>query len=192
MLNICIMDVSKLEDDALYQKAYRLCDKRRQKKADILLPKEDKFRCIGAGILLSYMLRKHGICLKNEEVGFSLAGKPYLKNHERIHFNLSHSGKFVACAVSNCPVGIDIQELKVYNEKVVTRFFAKEDQALLSQIMDDEERGKVFTTLFSTKESYAKKKGISVAYVLGEFIGMSPICRYYELNGERYVLTVVR
>lgn len=186
------MDVSKLADDTLYQKAYRLCDKRRQQKADALLQKEDKFRCIGAGLLLSYMLRKHGICLKSEELEFSPAGKPYLKKHEQIQFNLSHSGKFVACVVSNCSVGIDIQEIKAYNEKVVTRFFAKEEQALLEQIMDDEERSKVFTTLFSTKESYAKNRGISVAYVLEKPIKNASICRYFKLDGKQYVLTVMK
>lgn len=192
MLSICIMDVSKLTDDALYEKAYRLCDIRRQKKADALFQKEDKFRCIGAGLLLSYMLREQGICLKKEELEYSPAGKPCLKEHKDIHFNLSHSGNFVACAVSNCPVGIDIQEIKEYNKKVVMRFFAKEEQSLLEMQMCKEERDRSFTTLFSTKESYAKKQGISAVYVLGKVVGEALICRYLKQDEKQYVLTVMK
>ncbi len=37
-------------------------------------------------------------------------GKPYFKEHPAFHFNISHSGRFVVCAVDELPVGADIQE----------------------------------------------------------------------------------
>ena len=36
-------------------------------------------------------------------------GKAYISNHENIHFNLSHSGKMVLCAISDMEVGADIE-----------------------------------------------------------------------------------
>ena len=36
-------------------------------------------------------------------------GKAYISNHENIHFNLSHSGKMVLCAISDREVGADIE-----------------------------------------------------------------------------------
>ena len=38
-------------------------------------------------------------------------GKPYLKD-SKLHFNVSHSGEYLAIAVSEILVGIDIQETK--------------------------------------------------------------------------------
>ena len=36
-------------------------------------------------------------------------GKAYISNHEDIYFNLSHSGKMVACAISDREVGVDVE-----------------------------------------------------------------------------------
>ena len=39
-------------------------------------------------------------------------GKPFFPNFPDHHFNLSHSGSFALCALSNSPVGVDIQIVK--------------------------------------------------------------------------------
>lgn len=43
-------------------------------------------------------------------------GKPYLRLHPELSFNISHSGDWIACALGDAPVGLDIQyhrEIKV-------------------------------------------------------------------------------
>ncbi len=42
----------------------------------------------------------------------SREGKPRLSGHPSIHFNLSHSGPWVLCAVHGGPVGIDVEEVR--------------------------------------------------------------------------------
>ena len=37
-------------------------------------------------------------------------GKPYFKNCSEIHFSISHSGVYWACAIADEPVGFDLQE----------------------------------------------------------------------------------
>ena len=44
-------------------------------------------------------------------------GKPYFPNTPSIHFSVSHSGDIFACAFSDEPVGVDIQEYKIDRTK---------------------------------------------------------------------------
>ncbi len=48
-------------------------------------------------------------------------GKANISNYENIHFNLSHSGKMVACAISDEEVGIDVE----YNDPEIDLDIAK-------------------------------------------------------------------
>ncbi|WP_197029621.1 4'-phosphopantetheinyl transferase family protein [Butyrivibrio sp. AE3004] len=63
---------------------------------------------LGAGFLLSKYL---GIT-KDDQLYFNRYGKPSIKNQQpghHIEFNLSHSDDYVVLAVSNIPIGIDIE-----------------------------------------------------------------------------------
>ncbi|MGN7043659.1 4'-phosphopantetheinyl transferase family protein, partial [Bacillus safensis] len=61
-------------------------------------------------------------------------GKPVVRQLPSFHFNLSHSGDWVVCAVDDAPVGIDIEEIKPIDLAIAKRFFsADEYQDLLSQ-----------------------------------------------------------
>ena len=56
-------------------------------------------------------------------------GKPYFPNTPSVHFSVSHSGDIFACAFSDAPVGVDIQEYKHRPDeaerckKIAARFF---------------------------------------------------------------------
>ena len=47
--------------------------------------------------------------------------KPYLEGAP-FRFNLSHSGEYVVCALSDSDVGVDIEEIKPISEGVMRRF----------------------------------------------------------------------
>lgn len=45
-------------------------------------------------------------------IGITETGKPFATDYPSLHFNLSHSGEFVAIALSHRPVGIDMEKLR--------------------------------------------------------------------------------
>ena len=57
-------------------------------------------------------------------VAYEPKGKPYIL-HVPWHYNLSHSGDYVALAISDAPVGVDIQQKRPYKDSLVKRFFSE-------------------------------------------------------------------
>ena len=85
--------------------------------------------------------------VKLPEIYISKNGKPYFKN-SNIYFNYSHSKNYIACAVSNYEVGIDIEESnRVINDKIAKKF------------LDEENNYKKRIEKWVKKEAYSKLKG---------------------------------
>lgn len=67
-------------------------------------------------------------------------GKPFIPGLPDIHFNLSHSGEYIACAFSDKEIGLDLQEHsrpKASILRIAKRFFtAKEYEAVLTLAED--------------------------------------------------------
>ena len=93
-------------------------------------------------------------------------GKPQIVNFPK-KFNLSHSGDYVVCGVSDGEVGVDIQKWIPYKERTAERFFAKEEWRLLQET-DVEKRTELFYRLWSRKEAYGKYTGQGIGSVVGE------------------------
>lgn len=162
MLRLYYADISELKADCFDNilSQYRL-DKLKAQK-DELKQKQG----IGAELLLQHALVQ--VCPKIKlppDIELSLHGKPSLKNSE-LHFSLSHSGRFSACAVSDCSLGLDIQLLRPYNERLVRRFFTQGEGDWLSGSL---EQGRDFTMLWALKEAYLKALGTGLNTPLSSF-----------------------
>ena len=70
----------------------------RQNKIEKLRYAADKRLSLGAGLLLDYGLDQFGLKERDETFAAIENGKPCLKNHPEIQFNLSHSGSMVMAA----------------------------------------------------------------------------------------------
>ena len=53
----------------------------------------------------------------------TVLGKPYLTRYPGVQFNLSHSGPWGVCAMSEAPVGVDLELVRPLRQNVAGRFF---------------------------------------------------------------------
>ena len=92
-------------------------------------------------------------------------GKPELAG-SGICFNLSHSGSFAACAVSDSPVGLDIQTERDCNDRLAEKYFTAPERRFLAE---SENKAYAFTGLWSMKESCVKLLGTGLKTPLSSF-----------------------
>lgn len=143
---------------------------------------ETKASLLGAGLLLDEVLKK-SFGLSNIEIQTNEYGKPFLKNHPEIHFNLSHSGGVVVLTVSDTECGVDIESTAKPHEAmgVANRFFSRNEYAAMVLSADPNE---AFCRLWTLRESYVKMRGKGFA------IGLSTlkcdfhrgVCTIYQDN----------
>ncbi len=166
------------EESTLQQVLGQLDDARRARVQRLRIPQKQA-QCAAAGILLRHLFGTETIaCEKN--------GKPFLKNRPDIHFNLSHTGNWVFCAVSHVRIGIDAQMLTTYNKKLAERWFTSQEQQWI-----DEDPDVRFTRLWTQKEAYAKMTGVGMAQtVTNTVLAHHVIKEYADFADENMYITV--
>ena len=86
-------------------------------------------------------------------------GKPDFAEGD-FHFNLSHSGDYVCCAVDKKQIGIDIQKMRpLRNLKVAERFVTIREQEALKVCPEKQALERLFYDIWVKKEAYAKLTG---------------------------------
>lgn len=135
--------------------------------------KRDQRLCAAAYRLLQQaLLQEFGIDERPVMV-YSSKGKPLLAGHPGIHFSLSHCHEAVAVAVSDHPIGIDIETLDHYDIEVARRVMNPDE---MHQIEASARPDVAFTRLWTMKESFYKITGDDNG---GDMAGMlSDISKY--------------
>ncbi len=140
MIRTWTADVSALLSEDVYQKYYRQVPEFRKKKADALVRQEDKALSIGAWVLFEKMKRAYHL-------------------REDVLFNLSHSGSYALCSVSDAAgecekfperLGCDLEKIKEPKMDVAKRFFCRSEYQKIKENPD------LFYRYWVLKESYLK------------------------------------
>jgi 4'-phosphopantetheinyl transferase len=101
-------------------------------------------------------------------------GRPFIsypRSAEGLHFSLSHTDGFVACAVSSCErVGIDVEatDRPVSYLEIARTFFSLAEHADLISLPSVQQRDRFFD-LWTLKEAYTKARGLGLQVPLDEF-----------------------
>jgi len=154
------MNVAKLDCN----KILGSLSKERIKKSKRYVHQKDQYLSLGVEILLNHALGEIGIFDPLFDV--DQYGKPYLKNYSDVFFNLSHSEEYVACAVSNSPVGVDIEHIQDIDLNVAKNYFYGSEY---QYIINNRDKKKAFFKLWVLKESYMKMTGLGFRLALDEF-----------------------
>lgn len=183
--------VEREDRQILIGEAFARLDEERAEKARRIRQEKGMAASLGAGLLLQFAVRRaeaeraagsvgtdHGALvqctvpelLESLEPPLPFAyrygqgGKPYFENYP-YYFNLSHSGDYVACALSEREVGIDLQEHRgAALERVAERYFSPAEVFALMRVRD---RTALFFRLWARKEAYGKLSGKGIMEVVG-------------------------
>lgn len=90
------------------------------------------------------------------EISHLSDGKPVFSQHPDCHFNLSHSGEMVLCALSDHPVGADIEIVCPRKPEFPAYVFKGAEYARYLELGGD---WNAFYTLWTEKESIIKYTG---------------------------------
>lgn len=126
----------------------QLLDNERRARTERYRLADDKKRCILAGLMTRHFLGNAKI-LKNEY------GKPFLSDGR--FFNISHSGKYVLFALSDCEIGCDIEQFHYVNAARTGRTVFTDGE--MNLLLTRADRLGAFFNLWTKKESLLKCMG---------------------------------
>ena len=185
MLKLFSCDISKMSDSE-FLRMYQLCDKVRQEKIDRLQQEPAKKLSAAAGMLARIAI---GQCLKisPDTISFRKGknGKPYAENLD-IHFSLSHSGNLAVCAVSDQPVGIDVEEMRPVDYRVAEKMFTQEEREYV--FLTTRRKQQRFFEIWTKKEAYVKRLGKSISDFPNFNVHKNP--EVYTLQNKKYIISI--
>lgn len=173
MVEVYITDIRQWNEEAMYRKWLAAVPKERRQRAESYRRAEDKRRSLAGTILAGRAFADRypdGKLCRDMPVAncqfafcrfaeckfvYGESGKPYLEGHPTFHFNLSHSGNYAVCAVSEQETGVDIQKLRNVKSDIASRFFSSEER----KQMQGMEKTDMLFRIWSAKESYVKLTG---------------------------------
>ena len=130
-----------------FAEGYSLLTASRRARVDALVTAQSKLNSMAAGLLLRKFLQ----ITDDAQLNYSENGKPFLPGGQ--YFSISHSGNWCALAVSDIPVGADIEVPRGVSSALIRRCLTHEEQVWCA---DSTER---FLQLWTRKESVMKACG---------------------------------
>ena len=155
-----LTDGRSFDESALSLSAYR-----REKLAHVKAPLLRKQMLAAEWLLGQALLDVDPETALPPEIQKGEHGKPFFPSLP-LHFSLSHSDAFVACALSDYEIGLDVQKNSVYNEPLARRFFSPAEQRYIRECSD---HNAAFTEIWCLKESYIKATGEGLSRPLSDF-----------------------
>lgn len=131
--------------------------------------------------LLVENIRSNGLLQELPLIAYAESGKPYLENYPGLHFNLSHCRHYVAVAMYDKPVGVDIECRRKVTQPLIRRVCSETEQALVAQADDPDME---FLRLWTRKEAYLKYIGTGIVEPLRD---VPPVvsCQLSVVSGQR-------
>lgn len=177
--NVCLIQNHTPINQAVFQFLLQFSPLEKQQRILRQRIKQNADNMVVGGALARYMLWKEFHVPVDAKIGYGEFGKPYLLDYPRLQFNISHSGRYVACVVCDRPVGIDIQKITPYRPDVAAKVCRKVE---LIQIETSGNQATEFTKIWTIKEAYLKMLGVG----LGHGLQAMEIPPYMNVQTKKY------
>lgn len=148
--------------------------------------KEDKARCYYSYLILKNLFAKYKIDLDSLNIKTDKNGKPFVEKIS-IYFSISHSKNFVAAAISNNQIGLDIQAKSEYNNQIAKRYFSKSDNLKLEKA---KQKDLMFTKLWTKFESSLKIFGNITQFKSNTKKLKHKFIQYKDFKNNKYFLCI--
>lgn len=172
MVEVYALNIRESVEKKIIHKLIKFISSDKAKRASNFRSREDSYRTVLGELLARYVICYESACLnKDIKMQLSVGKKPQLLYPNGLFFNISHSGDWVICGISNCPIGVDIEHIKKNkcNLNVIERFFSSEEKNYLLNDGKDINTVTKFYRLWTLKESYVKADGRGLALPLKSF-----------------------
>ncbi len=157
-MRVCIANAAAMSAAALFDWTADMPQEKRD-RIERYKKDNDKALAIVSHRLLCYMLKtQRGIVPRADQWGVGPDGKPYLLDSD-VHYNISHSGEMVLCALHDTPVGVDIEHMRRVSTNVPDRIMSPEEK-LIYDLTDDQ--CTLFFQIWTLKEAYIKYLGVGM------------------------------
>lgn len=190
----------------LFEQAYNAMSSDRRQKADKLRFEEDKRLCVFSDMMLREMLRE-AAGIVSPKFTREENGKPCLAGRE-VHFNISHSKSFIACAVDSRPIGIDVEAVHLVHNRLLRRVCTQEELCFVTGSKEppsasehlSEEESLRFLQVWTAKEAYIKYTGKGLGTELTSFstaedgrlkTHLAPDLKLLNFVTAEYILSIV-
>ncbi len=132
---------------------------------------EDRDAFVAARIVVRTLLADwSGLDPGSIEFHHSAHGKPGVLNAGALHFNIAHSGGWVATAFADVPVGVDIEVPLSATQTAMelAGFLAPRERDALTRCPESR-RAELFIRFWTLKEAYLKARGLGLSVALDSF-----------------------
>ena len=142
--------------------------------------------CVLAYQLLKEGLRKEYGITENPIFEYNEHGKPSIVGHPEIYFNLSHCKEAAVCAISNHPIGVDVESIREFKDSLVN-YTMNDDE--VREIETSENPASAFIRLWTMKEATMKLVGTGISNDMKSVIDATKY-KYTTIDRQRYIYTV--
>ena len=165
-----------LPDDVSFAAAFASLPDWRRRKAEAFRFEADRRRSVAVWLLLRQMLAERGLDADSLPVSENEFGKPAFEASLGIHFNLSHGGERVMAAVSDRPVGCDVERIVPFDEGVARECLTDGELTWVGRQPSGSDRDRAFIRLWVRKEAYVKAVGRGLGIDLKSFSALPGQC----------------
>lgn len=169
MIDVYATNVLCLKDKKLFRHLYSKIPNERKLKIDSYKFEKDKILSLGAWQLFCVVMKNKGISVDKIKIYYKENQKPYISPDVNLYFNLSHSGEYAVCAISEQDVGCDLQKIGELNMGFAKRFFTPHEYNFLLKEKNECNQKKNFYRLWTLKESFMKVTGYGAKLPLKDF-----------------------
>ena len=123
------------------------------------------------------------------EFDYTAEGKPFILGRPDIHFSFSHSGNVALCALSDQPVGVDVEVPRKITPSLVSYTMNDREQEQINASADPALR---FLYFWTRKEALLKLTGEGIRNDMKQVLSESGKYHFETVKTNNYLFSVVK